>query len=693
MAMQTGSAVVDHVVLTLFNDQSNVETPVAVSPQLASLLAYADAWAREESRNDEATLTFSSTLAAMVAGDDPLCGWLRLHLALRGSAAELVTKNRQFPDLQVPTGRLTTTYSFRRALEQATQLARHRTLEVRHLMGAYPVVTAYHAGDFLRFRIDRRAWCLALADHLQRTEGAGETREWVDYERLAPEVLLPRYRPDLPEGADLLGVGREVEAFSMLIAAPRTAMPLSIGVFGAWGSGKSYFMARVEQRVATLAQPGRRGGSYLHRIAQVRFNAWHYSEGDVVASLVDQILRNLRFGPNESAVDLAKRRADALAQVAAADQAWRSLQSQAGDAAAEESKLREEWGRISAEHEVTVRRTSDELAAAQASVAAAERRVDEVLAAQADAVDAARRAAPAQTAIQVVTDTILKDPTIAALDADVRRVVQEAQWLGANRRTIAWGIAVVALTVVGTLYAHQLRDSPVVTTLAAAIVAAAPFARKAIAVLRELSEKGAAFQKAVADRTEAAVTRIKEDNARLLQEQQTAVESARTTMEGLRTQVSALAETARQAQQALAAGEQRRRQVSEQLAAAAAGAAAARKGLDALTVGSLLGDTIQEAADTEIFRKQLGTLSYARSFFQRLSETMMAARREAAGAGGAPPLLERIVLYIDDLDRCPPAKVREVLQMVHLLLAFDLFACMVAVDPRWVIQCLAESPG
>jgi hypothetical protein len=30
---------------------------------------------------------------------------------------------------------------------------------------------------------------------------------------------------------------------------------------------------------------------------------------------------------------------------------------------------------------------------------------------------------------------------------------------------------------------------------------------------------------------------------------------------------------------------------------------------------------------------------------------------------------------------------------VHLLLAFDLFACVVAVDPRWVIQCLAESPG
>src|SRR5262249_8266918 len=53
----------------------------------------------------------------------------------------------------------------------------------------------------------------------------------------------------------------------------------------------------------------------------------------------------------------------------------------------------------------------------------------------------------------------------------------------------------------------------------------------------------------------------------------------------------------------------------------------------------------------------------------------------------APPI-ERIVLYIDDLDRCHPDKVVEVLQAVHLLLAFDLFAVVVAVDPRWLERSL-----
>ena len=50
--------------------------------------------------------------------------------------------------------------------------------------------------------------------------------------------------------------------------------------------------------------------------------------------------------------------------------------------------------------------------------------------------------------------------------------------------------------------------------------------------------------------------------------------------------------------------------------------------------------------------------------------------------------VSRIVLYIDDLDRCPPEKVVDVLQAVHLLLAFPLFVVVVGVDARWIKQSL-----
>ncbi|MFE9323357.1 P-loop NTPase fold protein [Nocardia sp. NPDC052278] len=50
--------------------------------------------------------------------------------------------------------------------------------------------------------------------------------------------------------------------------------------------------------------------------------------------------------------------------------------------------------------------------------------------------------------------------------------------------------------------------------------------------------------------------------------------------------------------------------------------------------------------------------------------------------------VDRIVLYIDDLDRCRPDQVVEVLQAVHLLLAFELFVVVVGVDPNWLLRSL-----
>lgn len=58
-----------------------------------------------------------------------------------------------------------------------------------------------------------------------------------------------------------------------------------------------------------------------------------------------------------------------------------------------------------------------------------------------------------------------------------------------------------------------------------------------------------------------------------------------------------------------------------------------------------------------------------------------------------PPPLEPIVLYIDDLDRCSPSQVVDVLTAVHLLLAKSLFVVMVAVDPNWLRRSLAVHHG
>jgi hypothetical protein len=64
--------------------------------------------------------------------------------------------------------------------------------------------------------------------------------------------------------------------------------------------------------------------------------------------------------------------------------------------------------------------------------------------------------------------------------------------------------------------------------------------------------------------------------------------------------------------------------------------------------------------------------------------------RAAIDDKGGRERLDRIVLYIDDLDRCDPDVVADVLDAVHLLLALPLFVVIVGVDPRWLKRSLRE---
>jgi hypothetical protein len=82
---------------------------------------------------------------------------------------------------------------------------------------------------------------------------------------------------------------------------------------------------------------------------------------------------------------------------------------------------------------------------------------------------------------------------------------------------------------------------------------------------------------------------------------------------------------------------------------------------------------------SEDYRQHLGVVSLLR----RDLETF-AAILDKEGDGG----LERIVLYIDDLDRCPPAVVIKVLEAIHLLVALPVFVVVVAVDPRWLHKAI-----
>jgi hypothetical protein len=106
-------------------------------------------------------------------------------------------------------------------------------------------------------------------------------------------------------------------------------------------------------------------------------------------------------------------------------------------------------------------------------------------------------------------------------------------------------------------------------------------------------------------------------------------------------------------------------------------------------------DLLITQARSGVYDQYRGLVSQAHVDLRELSDSARAALSEWENATtdadrDRPPPLERIVLYIDDLDRCPPRKVVDVLAAVHLLLALPLFVVVVAVDPRWLRHCLDQ---
>jgi hypothetical protein len=117
--------------------------------------------------------------------------------------------------------------------------------------------------------------------------------------------------------------------------------------------------------------------------------------------------------------------------------------------------------------------------------------------------------------------------------------------------------------------------------------------------------------------------------------------------------------------------------------------------------GGLVYDFLEGHVRDSRYLDRLGLISVIRQDFEKLGMLLRDWRAHGsaaaengsatAGLGWDVQPIERIVLYIDDLDRCPPTRVVEVLQAVHLLLAFDLFVVVVAVDARWLERSLNEA--
>lgn len=113
-----------------------------------------------------------------------------------------------------------------------------------------------------------------------------------------PETTQP-LRTDQATGHDQLQIVSEVNAIVDAVMTPAVEPPLVVGVLGGWGSGKSFVLHLLKERLSQIrlmdvSEPSAPAASaYVGHPYLVHFDAWTYAKSDLWASLMQKVLLDL----------------------------------------------------------------------------------------------------------------------------------------------------------------------------------------------------------------------------------------------------------------------------------------------------------------------------------------------------------------------------------------------------------------
>jgi hypothetical protein len=388
-----------------------------------------------------------------------------------------------------------------------------------------------------------------------------------------------------------------------VITARSAKPPLAVGIFGQWGDGKSLFLELVEEEVRERARAAGPADPIAHgHVRQVRFNAWHFAEADLWASLVAALFYQLTSP---------------------------STQEDKGHGVRQRSRLTSEL--------IDARGLREELAAAQAR----------------------------RTALRTASRRV--GGRWDVVPADVRNRMEELFGEQAHNRFQALSSPIPAVKVLVGSLIGLVRALPgwCQAGMVSAVVAATVLAIWGDDILGWLLPTGTA------------AVLLLLALGRELGSIQPALRKLRS---GWRLVQQARAEQARRLETAEAVAEADVQRLTSEL--------------QNLTAAGELAGLVQERADGTGYRSRLGLMTQIRQDFERMAELLQRADADRGDvpevdlAGDELPAIDRIVIYIDDLDRCPPDRVVDVLEAVHLLLAANLFVVVAAVDPRWLLRSI-----
>lgn len=489
-------------------------------------------------------------------------------------------------------------------------------------------------------------------------------------------VPLPNYDSETTEGEDKLEIKEDVKAFANLLASRLLRPPLSLGLFGDWGSGKSFFMAKLRQEVKKKADLAAREDTeaWYPNILQIEFNAWHYMDSNLWASMVTHIFQEIQKELNP-----ARREDELFAHLASA------------------KKMKEELLQVEKRIEDQKKKLKDRLDTLNKDKVEKQEKLaginfkDVLLSMQDLEVEVGKKKYKYQDAKKEVREAVNKIRKEAICPEDRKEIDQFLKEYGAlkNQSAAAWeallavkgwkaGLVLLLLLGVGvggSFFLPQLlawdgmkeivaQATSIVATVGGGILSVLNVVRPRMKEIKQglntlvhAREVMGKLEQQAAPKVRAEIAKHEEEYKALEEQQQELARKIVETNESLR---------------------KTQRELKE------------------IEEGKQIGTFIEKRLSSQDYQKHLGLISIIRQDFQRLSnilapeESRTAEEKATRARVTKGKGIDRIILYIDDLDRCPPEKVVDVLQAIHLMLAFPLFVVVVGVDVRWVFKSLLK---
>ena len=482
-------------------------------------------------------------------------------------------------------------------------------------------------------------------------------------------------------GRDLLQFDKDIRSFSIALAQKRLKPPLAVALFGNWGTGKSFFMHHLERKINYLARyqgfPKQvpteeelarlKHKPFCEGVVQIRFNAWSYLDANLWAGLVANIFEKLdQHITGETKSDKEKL----AAQKIIADKL--EIVSEEKEALGKELNLLEANQAALKAEIATLEREKATL-----EDKAARKSIADLMAIAKRQTGALEENVKAELDKFGVSQQRIDELSPGSLLEEVSSWVTFAKHFG---RLKLWHWLVISLLVAAVIvlwinpYDMVGSISQAMLTAAAAV---APVLGRAMHTFRK-------YKKLLAP-----VTQYKNDfNARFDQIKLKYNEEIASKHLSVANKREEIVEKELELKEI-------DRQIDDYNFA-----------LKHSITKRAFFNFIKRKANDESYEKHLGLISIIRRDFETLSalfeevsipddiigeeleelEKHQKENKEFRDLFNKP--LDRIILYIDDLDRCSDEKVLEVLEAVHLLMAFPLFIVVVGVDKRCVSNAL-----